>query len=700
MTTFKTPGVYVEEKNSFGSSIVANETAIPVFIGFTQKMTKSNGEELNFIKGSDSVREPVMVSSMLEYEQTFGYEDTTGIISVMQVVETTSDPVSYVATNQKVNSSSGELEPYTPGLIYPSVSNFFGNGGGSCYIVAIGNYNDFTTENQDAVNIDFIEEAIELAKDATLILPTDLIRYGETYYYTWGTKFVNFAQVEKKYFCVLDVIQSDPLDPVYNKEDISAYREAVTPDYPSYAGAYFPYLKSLTNYAYNPDLTGVLLNGYNLGTDEVVEYAFAGTYDNETNVLFSLVFASQNEVAPIIGDVTLTTTDGNDISIDPDTNTLTITYVEGSTAADFNAIWSGKSEGYPEWSLNFLLPLEEDGTTILIQEGVWETISIDSSDGETELFPFILDFDALSIDPTSGTLIESITCSVVVSDEDATETTVVVDNTASPMTAIITIPVDSTASAAVAVYKPEDTGEALSFTLSATNTTSEDTIDTDVAAVALDLLHEPPNNATVEEVKTFLASNYINMPPSPFMAGIYSRLDSATGVWTPPANTSPIGVTGPLVPITSKQQEDLNVDATSGKSINAIRSFTGKGTLVWGARTNDGNSMDWRYVNVRRLFISMETDISMALEAYVFKPNVHNTWVEVKTMIESYLFGLFNDGAFAGTTPEGSYQVLIGIGETMTDEDVLNGYMRASILVAPVRPAEFIVLTFSQMVGV
>ena len=139
--------------------------------------------------------------------------------------------------------------------------------------------------------------------------------------------------------------------------------------------------------------------------------------------------------------------------------------------------------------------------------------------------------------------------------------------------------------------------------------------------------------------------------------------------------------------------------SNTGKSVNAIRSFTGRGTLVWGARTNDGNSMDWRYINVKRLFISMETDISKALEAYVFKANVHNTWVEVKTMIDSYLFGLYQDGAFAGTTPETSYQVSIGVGETMTDEDVLNGYMRASIQVAPVRPADFIELTFSQMIG-
>ncbi len=97
--------------------------------------------------------------------------------------------------------------------------------------------------------------------------------------------------------------------------------------------------------------------------------------------------------------------------------------------------------------------------------------------------------------------------------------------------------------------------------------------------------------------------------------------------------------------------------------------------------------------------ISIDTDISMALEAYVFKANVHNTWVEIKTMIDSYLFGLFNQGAFAGATPEGSYQVLIGQGETMTDEDILIGYVRVTIKVAPVRPAEFIVQTFTQLIG-
>ena len=692
MTQYKTPGVYVEEENSFGTSIVANETAIPVFIGFTQKLTKSNGEELNIIKGSDSVREPVMVSSMLEYEQTFGSADLTGIISIKESEQNSSK--SYEAANLKENSA-GVLEAYVPGFMYPSVSNFFANGGGSCYIVSIGSYDEFDVDDSSPVVIDFIKEAILSAEKATLILPTDLIRYGAKDYYKWGTQFVDFCGKEKKYFCVLDVIQNSSIDPVFNKSDINEYREAVNSDSSSYSSAYFPYLESLTSYAYAPDFTNIVLDGNNIGTRKVVEYKFSGSYTNGEAALYTFTFASQEIMAPIITAATLSTTGNNSINIDSTTNKLAISFVKGSSPADLNAIWSGMSENYPEWSLNFLMPLEEDGTINLIQNGVWLT----ASDQVDPIFPFVVELGALHLDAASGVLVQNIASSIVVGTDDVLETTITINNKVNPITAQITIPRNKTASEAATAYNSETSNNTFDLSLTATDESSEEVV-TELSSVLLKVCQKGPNDSQLEEIKTFLASNYINMPPSPFMAGIYSRLDDATGVWTPPANTSPVGVTGPLVSLTSQQQEGLNVDAVAGKSINAIRSFRGIGTLVWGARTNDGNSLDWRYVNVRRLFISLETDISMALEAYVFKPNVHNTWVEVKAMIDGYLFGLFNEGAFAGITPETSYQVLIGIGETMSEEDVLKGCMKASVMVAPVRPAEFITLTFSQMIGV
>ena len=90
------------------------------------------------------------------------------------------------------------------------------------------------------------------------------------------------------------------------------------------------------------------------------------------------------------------------------------------------------------------------------------------------------------------------------------------------------------------------------------------------------------------------------------VAGIYARVDRDRGVWKAPANEGVASVIGPVLKITHDAQENLNVDPSAGKSINAIRAFVGKGTMVWGARTLAGNDNEWRYVNVRRLFNMIE----------------------------------------------------------------------------------------------
>ena len=140
----------------------------------------------------------------------------------------------------------------------------------------------------------------------------------------------------------------------------------------------------------------------------------------------------------------------------------------------------------------------------------------------------------------------------------------------------------------------------------------------------------------------------------------------------------------------------MNVDTTGGKSINAIRAFTGKGTLVWGARTLAGNDNEWRYVPVRRLFIMIEESCRKSTAFAVFEPNTLTTWLKVKGMIESFLYGLWQQGALAGAKPEDAYFVNVGLGKTMTPQDVLEGRMIVEIGVAAVRPAEFIILRFSH----
>jgi phage tail sheath protein FI len=187
-----------------------------------------------------------------------------------------------------------------------------------------------------------------------------------------------------------------------------------------------------------------------------------------------------------------------------------------------------------------------------------------------------------------------------------------------------------------------------------------------------------------------------HVPPSGAVAGIYAYVDRTRGVWKAPANVSISGIIGPKDTFTASELDALNVDVNSGKSINAIRSFTGKGTLVFGARTLTGNDNEWRYVSVRRFFNFVEESSKKATEQFVFEPNDANTWVRVQAMIENFLTVLWRQGALQGIKPEHAFYVAVGLGKTMTPLDILEGRMIIEIGMAVVRPAEFIILRFSH----
>lgn len=240
----------------------------------------------------------------------------------------------------------------------------------------------------------------------------------------------------------------------------------------------------------------------------------------------------------------------------------------------------------------------------------------------------------------------------------------------------------------------------------AAKTTAKQAID-DAAAdpQKLRLLLEPHKRLLQKSVSAFSelfrtmleeAREQMNlMPPAAAMAGLYTMVDNTRGVWKAPANISVASVVRPAVEISHADQEDLNV-TTQGKSINAIRSFIGEGALVWGARTLDGNSLDWRYVNVRRTMIMLEESCRLAAKAMVFEPNVGNTWVTIRSMISNFLTGIWKRGGLAGAVPDDAFSVHVGLGETMTPEDILEGILRVTVLVAISRPAEFIEITFQQ----
>ncbi len=195
-------------------------------------------------------------------------------------------------------------------------------------------------------------------------------------------------------------------------------------------------------------------------------------------------------------------------------------------------------------------------------------------------------------------------------------------------------------------------------------------------------------------IKDALTRQRVILPPSAAVVGAYASVDRDRGVWKAPANVSLAGVIGPVTRMTDTEQEGLNVDSTAGKSINAIRDFTGRGTMIWGARTLAGNDNEWRYVPVRRLFITIEESTKKASAFAVFEPNDATTWLKVKGMIESYLYSLWERGALAGSKPDSAYFVNVGLGKTMTAQDVLEGRLIVEIGVAAVRPAEFVVLRF------
>ncbi len=225
---------------------------------------------------------------------------------------------------------------------------------------------------------------------------------------------------------------------------------------------------------------------------------------------------------------------------------------------------------------------------------------------------------------------------------------------------------------------------------------AEVTVNLDGGVISLaDLANQ--NNALYNQAISRVNNIPMVLPPSGSVLGIYAQVDETRGVWKAPANVGVDFAIRPTIKITDQDQEGLNVDEVAGKSINAIRSFTGRGpAIIWGARTMAGNDNEWRYVSVRRFFNMVEESVKKATVQFVFEPNDINTWTLVKSMIDNFLNLQWKAGALMGATPEEAYFVKVGLNETMTELDILEGRMIVEIGMAVVRPAEFIILKFSH----
>ncbi|HCA3435115.1 TPA: phage tail sheath family protein [Salmonella enterica subsp. enterica serovar Ball] len=214
---------------------------------------------------------------------------------------------------------------------------------------------------------------------------------------------------------------------------------------------------------------------------------------------------------------------------------------------------------------------------------------------------------------------------------------------------------------------------------------------TDGVGTLADLRNANPNFAgEVDKALADKRSTSLSLPSSALMAGVYVKTDRERGVWKAPANVVLSGASDVSIRVTNKRQAELNQ-----KGINVIRHFSDRGLVVWGSRTQKDDD-DWRYIPVRRLFDAAERDIKKALQPMVFEPNSQPTWKRVQAAIDNYLHRLWQQGALAGNKAEDAYFVRVGKGITMTQDEINQGQMIVQVGMAAVRPAEFIILKFTQ----
>lgn len=182
------------------------------------------------------------------------------------------------------------------------------------------------------------------------------------------------------------------------------------------------------------------------------------------------------------------------------------------------------------------------------------------------------------------------------------------------------------------------------------------------------------------------------------VAGIMSRTDAQTGVWKAAAgqDASIIGASGLSVPLTDAENGELNPIG-----INCLRNMPAMGRVVWGARTLQGNdalASEWKYIPIRRLALFLEETLFRSTHWVVFEPNDEPLWSQIRLSIGSFMHSLFLQGAFQGKTPNEAYFVKCD-SETTTQNDIDLGIVNISVGFAPLKPAEFVVISLQQMAG-
>ncbi|WP_019498205.1 phage tail sheath family protein [Pseudanabaena sp. PCC 6802] len=639
MPTYKTPDVYVEEISIFPPSVAEVETAIPAFIGYTAKATK--------LSGNDLLEIPTKISSLLDFETYFG---KAAKINLSEVV---------IDENNNFLRSSFTNNYY----LYDSIRLFFDNGGGNCYIVAVGFYSEPVDQEKLKKGID----ALKKYDEPTILLFPDAAGLD--------ADKLSAVQIHALSQCAKLGDRVGILDTRSNDLNGTSFREKIGINNLKYGAAYTPWLK--VNYPKNVSYKDVksaikkgaaTVNLNTLTTDTEIQAAIT-----RLDVALSDTDALNSQITTRLAGIA---------SLTARYDTLLTAYKNSKTLANMQALFGFLFEiaSLIDGFLDSIIGVKgtelkkniEDSVTNSLKNAFGELIGNEKElDGKVD-GAYTPQWE---VDPDPSATQWG---NIFTSSSPAASTTAI------PSTATT----DETRSAALL----PNINKNFSLINEAINSFISGALGY-VSTYEKSLYDRYP---IYQNIIRGINDTSTTIPPSGAIAGIYAMVDGQRGVWKAPANVSLASVIEPTYNFDLSETDSLNVDANAGKSINAIRSLTGKGTLVLGARTLAGNDNEWRYISVRRFFNMVEESVKKSTFWAVFEPNDANTWVKVRGMIENYLNQKWREGALAGATPKDAFFVKCGLGITMTAQDILEGRMNVEIGMAVVRPAEFIILKFSH----
>lgn len=644
MPTYRTPDVYVEEISVFPPSVAEVETAVPAFVGYTAKASR--------IIDGDLKNVPTRITSLLEFENLFGGAPTLQLDTVELDAGNRFQSAALAATNTK--------------YLYDSLRLFFDNGGGKAWITSVGKHDDTTDKDKLIAG---------LARVATVDEPTILLFPDAAGLSADALAAVQMAALNQcgklgDRVAVLDTRLAT--DKTAHTAVVGEMRDRVGINSLKYGAAYAPWLK--LNYPKNvgyADLKGKLRKG------GVAVTLASLTGDAAVIALIQGLDRAQADLTGLPARrATVSGAAGTPVS--DAYGTAVLAYQGSPDAAHMQDLFAfvykiaplvdGMAAGAGAFTHPSLRADVGRAVTNTFLPALSGLIAVERElDGKLDA-AYTLQYPAVGV--------------LALADWD----TLFTDDAPSASTTAISGADDATRLGA-ALAAIQRTFGSLSSALA----------NIDAAALAYKSNTEAnllESFGTYRDIVRGVNSTLTACPPSGAIAGIYALVDGQRGVWKAPANVSLTGVIAPTYALDSDDTDNLNVDATAGKSVNAIRSFVGKGTLVWGARTLAGNDNEWRYISVRRFFNMVEESVKKSTYWAVFEPNDANTWVKVRGMIESYLTQKWREGALAGSTTKDAFFVRCGLGTTMSSQDILEGRMYVEIGMAVVRPAEFIILKF------